>query len=303
MKYIQRNGETSITHELIKKCRHLSNCTLYGATLVRHEVCRGTKYVALEYVIVPFEHTFARDLKLAEPKIGPCKGVHFSGNRMLASSSCVKGVRDALITMLENDGLLREDAGDKRLRVLMEVRREGYYLCIGSVCKRLKGDDLLDLVAGAVESDASRFSLLDRKGNTLEEGEKFLFQFRAPGDGYVTLFNVYEDGRVALMEKNLPVKQEEAIVLPPRTSFERSGGDALLATPLEGHRHTRDLYVTVWSEEKVSIVDYVEVDDVPVSGEPAYTLDTLLELLYEQTGFGLSTVIWKDDDLEEMSSL
>lgn len=134
-----------------------------------------------------------------------------------------------------------------------------------------------------LDGDALGLSLLPlgeaRGYNRLRHGDPFVFEARVPDvdAGYLTVFNVYEDGRVSVLEENAPAAEMVDI---PETAIQERGG-AFVAQTLVGGAPTQDLYVAVLSMEVLATSEFQRMLEnlPPVSGESAYRVHELVQWL------------------------
>lgn len=135
----------------------------------------------------------------------------------------------------------------------------------------------------ALDGDSLGLALLPlgeaRGYNRLRHGDPFVFEARIPDveAGYLTVFNVYEDGRVSVLEENAPA---EATVAIPDSSIQQRGGAFVAQTLLEGEP-TQDLYVAVLSSEVLATSEFQRMLEnlPPVEGEGAYRVHELVQWL------------------------
>lgn len=110
--------------------------------------------------------------------------------------------------------------------------------------------------------------------NLMYEGDSFYFNVDAKEDGFITLFTVYEDGTVAKLMANIPVKKSMQAKIPDK-DFE----SVLQAGLMEEGRETFDLYVAVLTDKREHFDQFAKADEKLISDERYKNFDALIALL------------------------
>ena len=117
----------------------------------------------------------------------------------------------------------------------------------------------------------------DRGYNRLRAGDFFAFKVEATEEGFATLFNIYQDGRVSVLEDNIEISS--SIEIPGPEAQER--GEMFGAYLIEKGKPTRDLYMAVLSKRPLLTSNFQKILEAnpPVRGEESYQIHRLLNWL------------------------
>ncbi len=125
-------------------------------------------------------------------------------------------------------------------------------------------------------SDSMRF-MTSKKNKPITEGQSFYFKFKADTKGYLSLLTVYEDGTVATLVNNIPVKANKVQNVPDK-DFE-SELEAGLINPGE---ETFDLYVAIYTSAPIVMDSFTAADASLITLERYKNFDTLIEFLEDK---------------------
>lgn len=188
--------------------------------------------------------------------------------------------------------LLSDDGKTVSVELHLERLDERWYLRV-----RLEGDESFHVVLDEPDfaklfgfesgdrEEVIQLSLrpLDilRGYNRLRVGDYFVFEVATRSKGYVTLFNIYEDGRISILDENLPAEKDASIKIP--TDEEQAKGAAFMAFPIEHNHPTQDLYLAVLSTSPLPTSGFQRLleESPPVEGESSYQIHRLLRWLDE----------------------
>ncbi len=109
------------------------------------------------------------------------------------------------------------------------------------------------------------------------EGEIFTVAINSSSAGYVTLFNVYADGIVSLLQENIFVEANKVRIFPTEKDeviFE--------SVVLEKEKETTDLYIGLYSESPIAFPRFKEAGSTVQSNQWQYQFDYLLQLMKRQ---------------------
>lgn len=126
-----------------------------------------------------------------------------------------------------------------------------------------------------ISSTNKAFSLLAPK-KLFIEGESFHFETSTSKHGYLTLFNVYENGIVTLLQPS--VKHQPGLQIPPiedQMEFE--------AGLLYEGQATHDLYVAFLTPQPLNMSRFEHAYEDLAESENAYKFDELLELMQKHS--------------------
>ncbi len=117
--------------------------------------------------------------------------------------------------------------------------------------------------------------------NRLREGDWFIFEIAAQTEGHITLFNIYEDGRVSILDENLQIQPGSNREIPSQK--EQAAGEAFMAFPIEHNQPTQDLYLAILSSTPLPTSGFQRLleESPPLAGETSYQIHRLMEWLDE----------------------
>ena len=107
------------------------------------------------------------------------------------------------------------------------------------------------------------------------EGDGFNLYLKSHAKGYLSLFSVYEDGRVGVLFQNRVVKEGKSFVFPSLESKQEFV--AALVTPAKA---TKDLYIAVLSREKLALSSF-DKQEGSIIGDQEFRFNEVLELCRE----------------------
>ncbi len=114
----------------------------------------------------------------------------------------------------------------------------------------------------------------NKKNNILKDKEEYRFLIDSKQNGYVTLFDIYEDGTVGLIAKNLTISKDKKIEFPDEKS------DMLFeASILEEGKDTFDLYTLIYSKKPLILDRFAMSESELIKDERYKNFDELIELL------------------------
>ena len=115
----------------------------------------------------------------------------------------------------------------------------------------------------------------------LYDTESFYFTLSSKDDGYITLFDIYENGRVTLLQKS--IKLISKMTIPSQESK-----NMFEAGLLESGTQTHDLYVAFFTKEPLDVSRFEYATEELASNEDSYKFDELIELM---DNFAFSTLL------------
>lgn len=104
----------------------------------------------------------------------------------------------------------------------------------------------------------------------LRHGESFNFRIASRRSGYVSIFNVYEDGRIANLLENRFVTNNQAVVFPE--------GGAFTSLLLEDGKSTYDVYIGVLTDTPIMLSEFAKLEAHKgfLTGDQFYQFDQFL---------------------------
>ena len=117
---------------------------------------------------------------------------------------------------------------------------------------------------------------LSSKQSEYKEGEGFHLDFNIQKSGYLTLFNIYEDGRVGVIIENRRVQKSDKFLFPSLASKQ----EFYAALNMKGS-DAKDMYVAILSGEKLNLSSYKAQDIKLVDGNE-YRFQDVIELAQKE---------------------
>lgn len=152
-------------------------------------------------------------------------------------------------------------------------RRHGIWYLIHRRIKQLlplTAADMANLIAPVKSNTIS----VTPSNTELREGTVFSFTVQSRQDGFVTLFDVYENGEVFVVEPNQKIKANQKIMIPdPKSESE------LVAGVLTPGKPSTDLYVAVYSDNQGVFSSLQRLGQQIAKDEDHFKFDELLMLL------------------------
>lgn len=194
-------------------------------------------------------------------------------------------VADQLRSVIQ--GLARRD-GIAAIDLRLERQHGGWYLAAMGEQVRLRPGQVLDVFH--IDNSPRLLLSLSRHGQADDDlaqliaGEEFALSLHASEAGYVSVFNIYGDGRVANMALNQPIKAGEPISLPDE-------GMVFQAALLEEDVAADDIYIAMHTTQPIRETQIQQLRENAglVSGENSYSLHTLLRI-FEQVNPDLASL-------------
>lgn len=117
----------------------------------------------------------------------------------------------------------------------------------------------------------------------LYEGDVFHFNILASENGYISIINVYENGVCFVISSNQKIKSNKIITIPDEFSDKE-----LVAGLFNENQNTFDLYIALFSKEKINLSRFQKANDTIKTGEYYFKFDEILEIMND---YEFSTVL------------
>ena len=117
---------------------------------------------------------------------------------------------------------------------------------------------------------------LTSKQSEYQEGEGFHLDFNIQKSGHLTLFNIYEDGRVGLIIENRVVQKRDDFSFPSLESKQEFY--AVLNTK---GKDAKDMYIAILSDAKLNLSSY-KAQDIKLVDVNEYRFQEVIDLVQEQ---------------------
>ena len=222
-----------------------SLATIYGYKVIKLEYENGKYFIAIEYENIPSIDKFAKKTKLKKAFI---------------------------IKTIKRDFGLKEG--------IELVRKDKKWF--------IKYKDIMQVLD---KRDFERFfttilnktlSIYINKNNILHYNQTFKIQVKSAKKGYITIFDIYEDGTAVILAKNIPIKTN--ITFPK----EKDGYDLVA-----DNKDTIDLYIAIRSDKKLILDNFAMADEEFITDERYKNFDELLDFIKNRSFSSLRVVTKK----------
>ena len=238
----------------------ISHAHIYGYEVLKLEYEKGRYYIAVGYENIPSIDKFNK--KLSHVTVDKPEVYNPYLQQTPIAKKLIKNVNFAL---KRKDGI--------------------WYIRYRDIFQPL---DERDFSYFFVSTTNPNLSITTSKHNDLlHNGDEFYFKVTSKKSGYVTIFTVYEDGTVATLIRNVPVRKDKMENIPDK-EFE----SALRAGLIEKGVETFDLYVVVYSKNKKHFDSFARADEALIDDERYKNFDELIALL-NKTEFVTLKVVTK----------
>ncbi|MZR63752.1 LPP20 family lipoprotein [Alcanivorax sp. DP30] len=198
--------------------------------------------------------------------------VRLEGNPYLLGSQLINELRAGL----------HVGHGQNAQPLSLSLKRQhgGWYLVAGDQQVRLSDDDIFQSMhfAGSSELILSLIKTADT-GQQLDQllvGDQFSLRVDSTLEGFLSIFNVYADGRVSVLAANQPIDEGGLKILP-------GGSMTYEAGLLESGKTARDFYLAIVTDERIqsATLHHLRESHGMVEGESSYQLHRLFDLLHD----------------------
>jgi len=245
--------EVGASNNVSSTAKHSSRQETYAelndVKVVKSELLDRTYYVALQYQHISIIHNFIKKLNKST-----CESEE--QHPYLVHTPLFKELNEKLPCKL-NIELLRKN--------------RSWVLAYKDNLIQLNTKRYNDLYIANQISDTFE---INTPSTRLQEGERFHVAINSNKDGYVTLFNVYADGIVTLLQENVVVKEGSERKFPLDDD-----GVVFEAGILDKGRETVDLYIGLYSDIPVTFSRFNEANATVQNSEWQYQFDYLLQLM------------------------
>lgn len=229
-----------------QKLKVTTEAMLSGIEKVKEEVELGVYYAAYKYDARAFEVRFA-----AKAPKSICQGK--SGSQTIENTKLFRAITEEL-------------GCQPKIRL---TKQNGVYM-IGSQDIALAADAEMERIF--FERQAPMLSLIPTKKQP-KNMESISFFIKSQKDGYVTFFDVYDDGKVTAVAVNAKIKKMQTLKIPDETNKDLE----LVMSDNDGKNST-DMFVAVFSESEMDFGSFERMEE-GVATEKAYKLDELFWIM------------------------
>jgi hypothetical protein len=250
-----QNGEFQSIEEFTGS--QSSSAVLYDYVLVKSEYSDGKYYVAIEYENIPSLDKFVNKIK---------KNYELAKLKNELQNSYIKETQIAkkLFKKLGKNidfSLLRKD---KRWCIRYK-----------NIVQVLDSKDFAKFFSSVASKNLEINT--NKRDNILYNEDMFFFRVKSNKTGYVSIFTVYEDGTVAILMRNIPIKKNTLTSMPDE-EFESIAQASLMKKGEE----TYDLYVLLYSKQKMMFDSFAYADEELIQEEKYKNFDELIEFINNQ---------------------
>jgi hypothetical protein len=121
--------------------------------------------------------------------------------------------------------------------------------------------------------------------NILYDGDEFYFKLKSKESGFVTIFDVYEDGTVAILYKNVKVSKNKYKNIPDIKS------EFIPIAGLLNNKETIDLYIALFSKKKIILDEFAMADSEFITEERYKNFDELIRFLKNKTFSSIKVIV------------
>jgi hypothetical protein len=106
----------------------------------------------------------------------------------------------------------------------------------------------------------------------MKSGQEFIFSVESPQDGYLSIFNIYPDGRVAIIKGNLALNANKKTIYPHPIE----DGIVLQAATIDPEIPGMDIYIAIETKERQNLLEFSQLSNEGnfVSGETTFSAAT-----------------------------
>nr|WP_275757565.1 LPP20 family lipoprotein [Sulfurimonas sp. SAG-AH-194-C21] len=239
-----------------------SKSMLNDYELLKMEYYNGNYYVAVEYENIPSLDKFYKKLRL----LNITQNTNL--NPYLKHTMIAKKLKKSLGKNIDFS-LLRKD--------------KKWFIKYKSVIQVLDKKDFASFFTSTYSKELSLKT--SKKRDILYDGDKFYFNVVSKKDGYVSILSVYEDGTVSTLIRNVKISKVAPQKIPDE-EFETIPEAGLITQGVE----TYDLYVLVFSKNKLHFDSFAYADSELIDEEKYKNFDELIEFLDKKSFTTLKVV-------------
>jgi hypothetical protein len=181
--------------------------------------------------------------------------------------------------VITNSTLMKSLGSESGVKLPVSLQRKEYqwYLAIGELLQPI--EDLADVTNWSIKPNSSMtISLVGKDENRLKSGEDFQLSINSQNDiNYLTVFNIYSDGRVVTLLDNKSIST--LTTLYPETGSENQ----LIASPIMPGQKDRDLYLTIGTKRKIDTTLFSKTTALLETGEESFNLHKFINWLDSQS--------------------
>jgi hypothetical protein len=207
--------------------------------------------------------------------------IEWQGPSVIVNSDFIKQINKHLID--------KESSHQLSIQIKLFRKDNAWYLALNNVIKRIQGNNFTQLLNwGSLTTADINVSLQNEFGKAISpqmlEGDEFRLLINAKQSGYISVFDIYEDGRVVKIRDNMAFNK--TLTLPEHQGSFSAG----LLVP---NQSTRDQYVFLITKDKLDSKAFRQlmVEEDSNQEQKNYTLNLFLFWLDRQGILASSTLL------------
>lgn len=225
-----------------------TNVVLSDLINLKEEQINKIWFVAFKYFNLPLEKKFAS--KISE-QISNEKQ-----NKYLRKTPLFKSLNNELKYQLD---------------IKLKRKDNLWYLSYNKIMLPLSPNDFEKFF---ISSQSDIVQINSSPSRLLYEGDVFHFNILASENGYISIINVYENGVCFVISSNQKIKSNKIITIPDEFSDKE-----LVAGLFNENQNTFDLYIALFSKEKINLSRFQKANDTIKTGEYYFKFDEILEMM------------------------
>ena len=214
--------------QIIQKQKQTSSAILSDYKILKLEYNNGKYFIAISYENIPAIDKFVKKAKNIKSIKNP-KGYIYQ-------TSLAKEIFSKL---------------NKKITLEIFYKNQNWYLKSGNDIVLLNKENFLKLFNTIKNPNIN----LKINKNPLFENEIFYFKVKPKQNGYITLFDVYDNGETTILFKNIKVEKNKTTIIPPKNAKYD-----LIAGVLNGEK-SYDLFVVIFSKNKKTFDEFALADE------------------------------------------
>jgi hypothetical protein len=179
---------------------------------------------------------------------------------------------------------IKKDFG-KSLGLELVRKDKKWYIKYKDILQKLDKKDFYLFFKTTNRKDL-KISLYNKRRNVLYNGDEFSFLIKSAKSGYITIFDVYEDGTVSILAKNLKINKKRKLIFP-----DENFDSVLEASLLQNQKETFDMYVVIFTKKKRNFDEFISAYEDVVDEELYKNFDELINLIYNKTYATIKVII------------
>ena len=262
------NPDDSTSTSSVRTIQVQSEKRLTGAKTLQQEELNGLYYIALQLDLRPTPQIIADALKKSL-NITSDTRIDWQGSPYLTQGALIQDIH-ARLNLSESASVLQT------IHVSLDRNNDGWFISLNDIVHPL--DELDNLLNWKIHTQQGYGLTLKASAEPrIKSGSAFQLQIKQPTEErYLSLFNLYSDGRLSVALDNQPSDQT-------RLFPDDAAGIELAATPLIPNTLDRDLYLALWSAAPLDTTPFIQTQSVIAERDTAFQLHRLLAWLEEQS--------------------